>query len=174
METKFRDRNAHRCDRFMKKDETTYEQMCAKIRPAVKGKQVLELAAGRRFFLPYEGSFDVIILVNALHILSTPEKALAEVRRVLKDDGVFIAPTFTHGENTLPGKPRAFFMDLVGFPLHSRWSSKEHPCFLAENGWNVEKSAVLKASFSLTYDFSLLEKHPRSLIQRFGFLEGAM
>lgn len=44
METKFRDRNAHRCDRFMKKDETTYEQMCAKIRPAVKGKQVLELA----------------------------------------------------------------------------------------------------------------------------------
>lgn len=68
METKFRDRNAHRCDRFMKKDETTYEQMCAKIRPAVKGKQVLELAAGRRFFLPYEGSFDVIILVNALHI----------------------------------------------------------------------------------------------------------
>lgn len=120
METKFRDRNAHRCDRFMKKDETTYEQMCAKIRPAVKGKQVLELAAGRRFFLPYEGSFDVIILVNALHILSTPEKALAEVRRVLKDDGVFIAPTFTHGENTLPGKPRAFFMNLVGFPLHSR------------------------------------------------------
>lgn len=46
METKFRDRNAHRCDRFMKKDETTYEQMCAKIRPVVKGKQVLELAAG--------------------------------------------------------------------------------------------------------------------------------
>ena len=52
METKFRDRNAHRCDRFMKKDETTYEQMCAKIRPAVKGKQVLELAAGRRFSSP--------------------------------------------------------------------------------------------------------------------------
>ena len=46
METKVRDRYAHRCDRFMKKDETTYEQMCAKIRPAVKGKQVLELAAG--------------------------------------------------------------------------------------------------------------------------------
>lgn len=216
METKFRDRNAHRCDRFMKKDETTYEQMCAKIRPAVKEKQVLELAAGtglisrhiadsasfievtdalpemitkaekgvppktflfpcRTFFLPYEaGSFDIIILVNALHILSTPEKALAEIRRVLKDDGVFIAPTFTHWENTLPGKPRAFFMDLVGFPLHSRWSSKEYPCFLAENGWNVEKSAVLKASFSLTYDFSLLEKRSRSLIQRFGFLEVAM
>lgn len=93
---------------------------------------------------------------------------------MLKDDGVFIAPTFTHWENTLPEKPRAFFMDLVGFPLHSRWSSKEYPCFLAENGWNVEKSAVLKASFSLTYDFSLLEKRSRSLMQRFGFLEVAM
>lgn len=59
---------------------------------------------------------------------------------MLKDDGVFIAPTFTHGENTLPGKPRAFFMDLVGFPLHSRWSSKEYLCLLTENGWNVEKA----------------------------------
>ena len=40
------------------------------------------------FRLPYaDESFDVVIVSNALHIVPQPEKALAEIRRVLKDDG---------------------------------------------------------------------------------------
>ena len=104
------------------------------------------------FRLPYaEESFDVVIVSNALHIVPQPEKALAEIRRVLKDDGVLIAPTFTHAGNSLSGKVRAFFMKRVGFPLHSRWTSEEYLRFLRQNGWTVRKSAVLKASFPLTY-----------------------
>jgi len=104
------------------------------------------------FRLPYvEESFDVVIVSNALHIVPQPEKALAEIRRVLKDDGVLIAPTFTHAGNSFSGKVRAFFMKLVGFPLHSRWTSEEYLRFLRQNGWAVRKSAVLKASFPLTY-----------------------
>ena len=104
------------------------------------------------FRLPYaDKSFDVVIVSNALHIVLQPEKALAEIRRVLKDDGGLIAPTFTHAENSIFGKVRAFFMKLAGFPLHSRWTSEEYLCFLRQNGWTVRKSAVLKASFPLTY-----------------------
>ena len=104
------------------------------------------------FRLPYANqSFDVVIVSNALHIVPQPEKALAEIRRVLKDDGVLIAPTFTHAGNSFSGKVRAFFMKLAGFPLHSRWTSAEYLCFLRQNGWTVRKSAVLKASFPLTY-----------------------
>ena len=104
------------------------------------------------FCLPYaEESFDVVIVSNALHIVPQPEKALAEIRRVLKDDGVLIAPTFTHAENSFSGKAKAFFMKLAGFPLHSRWTSEEYLRFLSQNGWTVRKSAVLKASFPLTY-----------------------
>ena len=104
------------------------------------------------FCLPYaEESFDVVIVSNALHIVPQPEKALAEIRRVLKDDGVLIAPTFTHAGNSFSGKFRAFFMRRVGFPLHSKWTSTEYLCFLSQNGWTVRKSAVLKASFPLTY-----------------------
>ena len=62
-----------------------------------------------------------------------------------------IAPTFTHAENSFSGKVRAFFMKLAGFPLHSRWTSEEYLRFLRQNGWAVRKSAVLKASFPLTY-----------------------
>ena len=104
------------------------------------------------FRLPYaDRSFDVVIVSNALHIVPQPEKALAEIRRVLKDDGVLIAPTFTHAGNSFSGKVKAFFMKLAGFPLHSRWTSAEYLRFLQQNGWAVRKSAVLKASFPLTY-----------------------
>ena len=190
----FRDRNAGRYDRFMRKDRAAYEEMYAMIRPLVRHKIVLELATGTgviakhivnaaahieatdasaemiveakrdnrsaklhfsvqdMFRLPYaEESFDVVIVSNALHIVPQPEKALVEIQRVLKDDGVLIAPTFTHAGNSFSGKVRAFFMKLAGFPLHSRWTSEEYLRFLRQNSWTVRKSAVLKASFPLTY-----------------------
>ena len=190
----FWDRNAGRYDRFMRKDRSAYETMYGLIRPVVKGKTVLELAAGtgliaknivnaaahieasdtsaemireakRRnhsaklyfsvqdmFCLPYaDESFEVVIVSNALHIVPQPEKALAEIHRVLRDDGVLIAPTFTHAENSFFGNSKAFFLKLAGFPLHSRWTSEEYLCFLQQNGWTVRKSDVLKASFPLTY-----------------------
>ena len=104
------------------------------------------------FCLPYaEESFDVVIVSNALHIVPQPEKALAEIRRVLKDGGVLVAPTFTHAGNSFSGRAKAFFMKLAGFPLHSKWTSEEYLRFLRQNGWTVRKSAVLKASFPLTY-----------------------
>ena len=190
----FWNRNAKRYDRFMRKDRAAYEKLYELIRPVVKARTVLELAAGTgliaknivraashievtdaseemiteakrnnrsaklhfsvrdMFCLPYaDKSFDVVIVSNALHIVPQPEKALAEIRRVLKDDGELIAPTFTHAGNSFTGKVRVFFMKLAGFPLHSRWTSEEYLCFLRQNGWTVRKSAVLKASFPLTY-----------------------
>ena len=104
------------------------------------------------FRLPYaDKSFDVVIVSNALHIVPQPEKALAEIRRVLKDEGALIGPTFTHAENSIFGKVRAFFMKLAGFPLHSGWTGEEYLRFLRQNGWTVRKRVVLKASFPLTY-----------------------
>ena len=190
----FWDKNAGRYDRFMRKARAAYDEMYELIRPLVRHKTVLELAAGTgaiaknivnaaahieatdaspemiaqakrdnrsaklyfsvqdMFHLPYaEESFDVVIVSNALHIVPQPEKALQEIKRVLKDDGVLIAPTFTHAENSFSGKVRAFFMKLAGFPLHSRWTSAEYLRFLRQNGWTVRRSAVLKASFPLTY-----------------------
>ena len=190
----FWDKNAGRYDRFMRKDRAAYDEMYELIRPVVRHKTVLELAAGTgliakhivnaaahieatdaspemiaeakrdnhsaklhfsvqdMFCLPYvEESFDVVIVSNALHIVPQPEKALQEIKRVLKDDGVLIAPTFTHAGNSFSGMVKAFFMKLAGFPLHSRWTSEEYLRFLRQNGWAVRKSAVLKASFPLTY-----------------------
>ena len=104
------------------------------------------------FHLPYaDQSFDVVIVSNALHIVPEPERALAEIRRVLTDDGVLIAPTFTHSDNDFRGKAKAFFMKLIGFHQYSKWSSESYLDFLREQGWTVRTSEVLKASFPLTY-----------------------
>ena len=127
------------------------EEMIAQ---AKRGNQSarLHFSVQDMFHLPYaDESFDVIIAANVLHILPEPERALSEIRRVLKDDGVLAAPTFTHADNAFFGNVRAFFMRLAGFPLQSRWTSEEYLAFLRENGWMVRKSAVLKASFPLTY-----------------------
>ena len=190
----FWDRTAIIYDRFMRRDAAAYDRMYALLRPVVRDKTVLELAAGTgliakhianaaeyievtdaseqmirqaerenhaenlhfsvqdMFCLPYaDAAFDVVIVSNALHIVPQPERALREIKRVLKDDGVLIAPTFTHAENSFPGKVKAFFMNLAGFPLHSKWTSEEYLKFLQQNDWTVRKSVVLKASFPLTY-----------------------
>ena len=140
----FWDKNAGRYDRFMRKDWAAYDEMYVLIRPVVKAKTVLELATGTGLIAKH-------IVNAAAHIVPQPEKALAEIRRVLKDDGVLIAPTFTHAGNSFSGKVRAFFMRMAGFPLRSKWTSAEYLRFLRQNGWAVRKSAVLKASFPLTY-----------------------
>ena len=112
----------------------------------------LHFSVQNMFCLPYaEESFDVVIVSNALHIVPQLEKALQEIKRVLKDDGVLIAPTFTHAGNSFSGRVRAFIMKLMGFPLHSEWTRWEYLCFLCKNSWAVRKSVVLKASFPLTY-----------------------
>lgn len=112
----------------------------------------LHFSVQNLFALPYaDGAFDVVIAANFLHVISQPEAALAEMRRVLKSDGVLIVPTFTHADNTVRGKIKAFFMKRAGFPLEQRWSGAGYLAFLQKNGWNVRRSAVLPASFPLTY-----------------------
>ena len=194
MKKTFWDRTAKIYDVFMHKDFKAYDRMYTLIRPAVRHKQVLELATGTgliaknivgsaehieatdasaemirqakrgvkssklcfsvqdMFHLPYaDGSFDVVIVSNALHIVPEPEKALAEIKRVLKDDGVLIAPTFTHAGNDFFGNIKAFLMKVVGFRQYSKWSSESYLGFLREHGWKIQKSEVLNASFPLTY-----------------------
>ena len=104
------------------------------------------------FHLPYsDEAFDIVIVSNALHIVPQPELALAEIHRVLKSDGILIAPTFTHAQNSLRGKVKAFFMKLVGFPLHTKWTKEEYLDFLRGNRWKIHKAKLLHASFPLCY-----------------------
>lgn len=93
--------------------------------------------------LPYaDNSFDAVIISNALHIMPYPEKALAEIKRVLKDNGTLFAPTFIHGE----GKGYRFrikLMEAAGFHTYFKWSEKEFAKFLIQNGFTPKKHKVI-------------------------------
>lgn len=102
--------------------------------------------------LPYgDKYFDCVIISNALHIMPEPELALKNIRRVLKDDGVLIAPTFTHAENERSGKVKAALMELFGFHAYHKWTEKGYCAFLEQNRFSVCRERVLKSGFPLTY-----------------------
>ena len=94
--------------------------------------------------------FDVVIIANALHIMPNPEKAMLEINRVLKDDGILIAPNFIFDSN---GKKNLWqkILSLVGIKFAHEWTADEYRTFLEQNGWLITKSEILKGRINLLY-----------------------
>lgn len=101
--------------------------------------------------LPYAPeTFDAVVISNALHIMPSPEKALAEIRRVLKPEGVLIAPTFTAAGSVF-GRLQIRVMELFGFKAFHIWKPQEYLDFLKSNGFTVIGSKVYGSRMALTY-----------------------
>ncbi|MCR4956825.1 MAG: class I SAM-dependent methyltransferase [Lachnospiraceae bacterium] len=102
--------------------------------------------------LPYEdNSFDVVIIANALHIMPKPEKALSEIRRVLKDHGIFIAPNFVEKSENKRGDLWNKFLRLVGISFEHQWTKDQYENFLVTHGWRIVNSKEVVARLSLVY-----------------------
>ena len=83
-------------------------------------------------------SYDAVVIANALHIMPEPEKALAEIRRVLKQDGILIAPTFVYeGAESVKRKTKLMFMKCFGFKPFSKWTSVQYRDFVTLSGYKV-------------------------------------
>lgn len=101
--------------------------------------------------LPYTpGTFDAVVISNALHIMPEPEKALAEIRRVLKPGGILIAPTFT-AAGSLPGRMRIRIMELSGFKVFHKWTQQGYLDFLKGNGFEITCGKTFSGGLKLTY-----------------------
>ena len=88
--------------------------------------------------LPYaDGSFDVVIIANALHVMENPEQALSEINRVLRSNGILIAPNFV-------GQLQNIFVFVAN-------SSQEYLQWLENHGWKVTFSKLLPSRISLMY-----------------------
>ena len=77
-------------------------------------------------------------------------KKIAEIRRVLKDDGLLIAPNFFFREG---GKKNLWqkFLSLVGIHFAHEWTEKEYKAFLESNGWSIKMDHVIKGRIDLIY-----------------------
>ena len=80
--------------------------------------------------------FDCVVIANALHIMPNPEKAMLEISRVLKPNGILYAPTFLWQE----GKPKKFIktlMSLTGFKMYQEWDKAQFSNFIERYGFSV-------------------------------------
>ena len=99
--------------------------------------------------LPFpDGSFDAVIISNALHIMSDPDQVLREIRRVLTGDGLLIAPTFVQGPMNLI--QQFFYAILAHFTSYS-WTQATYVAFLQQRGWEIVTNKTVAASFPLAY-----------------------
>lgn len=102
--------------------------------------------------LPYhDKSFDVVIIANALHIIPEPEKAISEISRVLKYDGILIAPNFVHSEITVKSKLWLKILKGLGIKFEHEWSRKKYEDFLRQNGFKITKSVEIQARLKMAY-----------------------
>lgn len=99
-----------------------------------------------------DNTFDAVIISNALHIIPDPGAVLKSIRRVLKPNGLLIAPTFSHGHlRDSTWTLNAFLLKIIGFETYSKWKPEEYVDFINQNGFSVQTWKVLKAAFPLVY-----------------------
>lgn len=89
-----------------------------------------------------EEQFDVVVIANALHIMPEPDKALKEIYRVLKTDGILFAPTFVYESGY--SKPYIWLMEKAGFKTYHKWTREEYTNYVSRRGFCVEKDSLVK------------------------------
>lgn len=96
-------------------------------------------------------SFDAVIIANALHIMPDPDKALKEIKRVLKKDGILIAPTFTR-EKSVRSIVAEKVMSLFGFKTFSKWTSESFVKYMTDSGFKILRKKIITGhNFPVTF-----------------------
>lgn len=96
-------------------------------------------------------SFDLVVASNLFHLLYEPEKPINEIKRVLKDNGIFIAPTLCVGENTRSKIIATVIGLLSGFRVVNKWSFQDFKSMLISNGFTIQKASRIEGKILTAY-----------------------
>ena len=103
------------------------------------------------YALPYDPhSFDVVVAANVLHIVPDLEKALSELKKMLKPGGLLIAPTFCHDETRVSWL-MSRLLAITAFPGQRRFTSSALAEALTESGFSVSRSETLPGLIPIGY-----------------------
>lgn len=87
-------------------------------------------------------SFDAVVAANVLHLVPDFPAAIASLRRVLKQGGRLIVPTFCH-EQTALSKLVSRLLATTGFPGHRRFSLQSLASSLEAEGLRISRKEVI-------------------------------
>jgi phosphatidylethanolamine/phosphatidyl-N-methylethanolamine N-methyltransferase len=96
-------------------------------------------------------SFDVVIASNLLHLLFEPEKPIKEIMRVMKDNGIFIAPTLCVGEDTKSKIIATIIGSLSGIKVVNKWSYSEFTSMLTRYGLVISRELRIEGRLLTAY-----------------------
>ena len=123
------------------------ENMIAEAKKHSKSKN-LHFSVQDATSLPYaDGSFDAVVIANALHIMPEPDRAMSEICRVLKEGGTLIAPTFIHGAG-FGYRFRTRLMYLIGFKAYSKWSAESFAEYIKSYGYEIKEQTVMGSNIT--------------------------
>ena len=80
-----------------------------------------------------DNSYNLVIMVHALHVVPDPQKALDSMKRVLKQDGILIIATYTPPDNSSDRFIR-FLMKIFGFRT---WTKEQYIDLFGD--WSILK-----------------------------------
>lgn len=101
--------------------------------------------------LQYEDkSFDIVVIANALHVIPNPEKVLEEIGRVLKTNGILIAPNYIERKEQQPNFWQKLLYKL-GVKFEHQWTAEQYKDFLESNGWKITASELVNGRIDLMY-----------------------
>ncbi len=92
-----------------------------------------------------------MIIANALHVIPGAENVLSEIKRVLKRDGLLIAPNFIHDNKNRISEFFSKALAVSGVKFESKWDDTGYIGFLEENGFDVVLSKKLPSMIPLMY-----------------------
>ena len=104
-----------------------------------------EFAVEDASVLPHaDGSFQVVLIGNALHILPDPEAVLEEAKRVLCADGILLVPTFVYEGRV--NRLRMWLTTKLGFRTYHEWTLAELARQVEAAGFSIIETALLPGS----------------------------
>ena len=97
-----------------------------------------------------DASFDAVFAANVLHLVPDLERALTSLRRVLKSDGLLVAPTYLHDE-TIAAAVLSRLFGLTGFPGRRRFTAKSLRASLEAAGFRIVHAETIAGPFPIGY-----------------------
>jgi ubiquinone/menaquinone biosynthesis C-methylase UbiE len=129
----------------------------AKAKKEILETDSVEFSVQDAYYLEFKNNFfDIVIIVNALHIMTDPERVLKSIDKVLKPGGIFISATYCHG-NSILARTISGLMSLAGFKAYSKWSIDSYRTFLESNGFDIESFEIIKDAIPLAFTVSKIK-----------------